>query len=404
MARLPRLLSASGRGGSRRPLLLAGVTVAALLGAVVIFTGHKVEIPKSRVAAAPPFNTLPGGTNSDAEQDRLAAETEREAAQRAAAQGRSYTPPIAAGRPTTPAELGDTGEGRPAPDTTRVNHTVVRADVPPPPRPVPTDPRFASPQFVRQVSADPKDIARYAMAIQNLEGNWGARAPRTVITAIETPSTSVEDRARPSGASHDAGVSSTLPLGGKQRGELLVPAGRGVFAHTVVSVDSDVGGPIVLQADSGPLAGDRLIGTFSKAGGHENLLVVQVNKVEHQGEEISSSGVVVAPQTMQTAVASSVDQHYFSRFVLPAAAAFVQGLGSALATTSNTYSNIGPLGNESYVTQLHFPQQLGVAAGTAAGVVGNALQQQAPTGPTIHLDANANVGVIFLSDVKTAAS
>jgi intracellular multiplication protein IcmE len=48
---------------------------------------------------------------------------------------------------------------------------------------------------------------------------------------------------------------------------------------------------------------------------------------------------------------------------------------------------------------LNFQQQLGVAAGAAAGQIGTALNQAAPKGPTIKLEANVAVGVIFLAPV-----
>ena len=233
---------------------------------------------------------------------------------------------------------------------------------------------------------------------------WGGREPRTELDESTSDGDNSANQGtalrRPSSAQPELSQASSRVAAAKTT-RVLVPAGRGIYAHTIVAVDSDTGGPIVLQADTGPLAGDRLIGMFSKAGGHENLLVVQITKVVHGGEELGVSGLVISPSTMQTAVASSVDQHYLSRFALPAAAAFVQGLGSALATTSNTIGTTNALGGTNYVTSLNLPQQLGVGAGAAAQQIGTTLAQQAPTGPTIHLDANASVGVIFLGDVKT---
>jgi intracellular multiplication protein IcmE len=109
---------------------------------------------------------------------------------------------------------------------------------------------------------------------------------------------------------------------------------------------------------------------------------------------------VIAPDTMEAAVASGVDQHYISRFLLPAAAAFVEGLGNAIATTSNTTQVLSPLGGATSTTNLNFHQQLGVATGVAAAQIGSTLAQEAPKGPTITLAANVAVGVMFLSDVK----
>ncbi|OYV49204.1 MAG: hypothetical protein B7X10_02120, partial [Burkholderiales bacterium 21-58-4] len=77
------------------------------------------------------------------------------------------------------------------------------------------------------------------------------------------------------------------------------------------------------------------------------------------------------------------------------AAAFVQGLGNAIATTSNQVQVLSPLGGATTSTNLNFHQQLGVAAGVAAGQIGSTLDQDAPKGPTITLDANVAVGVML---------
>ena len=179
--------------------------------------------------------------------------------------------------------------------------------------------------------------------------------------------------------------------------EILIPAGRGVYAHPILAVNSDASSPVVMQADSGPIAGDRMIGTFAKQA---DRLVIRINTVIHQGQSIGTDGVVVAPETMEAGVASDVDQHYLARFILPAAAAFVQGLGQAIATTSNTAAVLSPLGGAAPIrTHLNLNQQFGVAAGAAAGQIGTVLVQAAPKGPTISLDANVAVGVMFLSNV-----
>ena len=57
------------------------------------------------------------------------------------------------------------------------------------------------------------------------------------------------------------------------------------------------------------------------------------------------------------------------------------------------------MGGATTTTSLNLPQQLGVAAGAAAANIGATLSQAAPKGPTITLDANVSVGVMFLSNV-----
>ncbi len=406
---IPRIFSEAGRGGTRRLLGIAGVAVVVVGAVGYVSLDHRSLLPQSSTVHAPEFNPLPGGMHGTPEQDRLGALTDREAANKAAQAGQSFTPQMAAGRSSDAAAPAEAGINTPPGGTT---DTVAKppagfhVEPVPAPQPVKTDERFARPNPVQQVAVTPEELAPYQKAANDLVGRWGGRPPRTTVeelpsshdAAATSTSQSRGDALRPTQV---ASVSQATARSNEQASaRVLIPAGRGIYAHTIVAVDSDTGGPVVLEADSGPLSGDRMIGSFGKAGGHENLLVVQISKVVHDGKELSAEGLVLAPATMQTAVATSVDQHYVSRFVLPAAAAFVQGLGSAIGTTSNTFSQIGPLGNQSYVTSLNLPQQIGVGAGAAAQQVATALQQQAPTGPTIHLAAHANVGVMFLTDVK----
>jgi len=77
----------------------------------------------------------------------------------------------------------------------------------------------------------------------------------------------------------------------------------------------------------------------------------------------------------------------------------VAGLGQAIATTSNTVAVLSPFGGATTSTHLNIDQQLGIAAGVAASQVANTLNQAAPKGPTVTLDANVAVGVMFLSNV-----
>jgi intracellular multiplication protein IcmE len=113
--------------------------------------------------------------------------------------------------------------------------------------------------------------------------------------------------------------------------------------------------------------------------------------------------VMVAPDTMETAVASGVDEHYFTRFALPIAAAFVEGLGQAIQQSNSTIVQ-SPLGGVTAYNKLNLGQEMGIAAGTAGGTAAGLIDQAVPHGPTITLAAGVDVGVLFLSPLKEAAS
>ena len=419
------------------PLRLAGIAgvAVALIGTIAWATMHEKTVsPESRTARQPPVNTLPGGTNSTPYQDRLAVVANQQQATRAQEAGQSFTPPIAASQ-RNPAT------GLVLPDPVTPPGAVTAPPSPPFTAPVPapqarhapaTPPVLfasgppastASPQGpIRTVAqtgttSPQADDPAFRAAVNNLFGGWQGRPAQTTVTLVpsSTSAGEADQDGRPRSAaaaplarrmaddgrsSRDATEAASEGRAATSRqGRLLMPAGRGLYAHTVLAVNSETGGPIVLQADSGPLAGARLIGSFSTAG-QSNRLVVRVDRVQFQGRSIQAEAIVVAPDTMETAVATSVDQRVLERFVLPGAAAFIAGIGQAVATTSNSYTQLGALGGASVITRLNPEQQLAVGAGVAAQQVGRALQQAAPRGPTIHLAANAPVGIMFLNDLR----
>lgn len=411
--------SGAGRAGPRR-LLIIGVSGLALAAVLVGITldGKSTPIVSSD-ARMQSVDANPGGLNSDQEQNALALRANNTAASTALVNGRSYTPPLAPSVPVvneTPALPPSEASAAPLP----AQHFVQPAPPPPPPPPAvqqavtpifppPLPGTVQQPQVLQAADTggvtDPQQQTAYTAAINGLFNQWNGRPPTTdVVLPPPPPQANAAASGQASGASAAGqGASSPGPSvpadpdPAAPAQHVIIPAGRGIFAHPILALSSDETSPVILQADSGPIAGDRMIGNFSR---ENDRLIINIDQIIHNGQSINCSGVVIAPDTMQAAVASGVNQHYIARFLLPAAAAFVQGLGNAIATTSNQVQVLSPLGGATTSTNLNIHQQLGVAAGAAAAQIGSTLDQDAPKGPTITLDANVAVGVMFLSDVK----
>ena len=403
------LLGGAGRGG---PLRLAGiVSVLAVAGGLAVLASmHNSHLlPASQVAKMKPGNLLPGGLQGTPAQDALLKLDSQEKARKAEEKHESFTPSMPSSYPFNgppPSEVGLAA-------SPGFEATVAKVETPPSPAIVPepapayTPPERLAPEHemngarVERIASDegaaPAAAAEAQAAYQQRQkaigdmlNAWSSKAPQT--TVVLEPTVLKEGAGDPSALGKGVG-GATLPE------RVLVPAGRGVYAHTVVAVDSDTNGPIVLEADTGPIAGDRMIGSFSKSGA--DRLIVRVETVAHRGKALESNGIVVSPDSMETAVATSVDQHYLERFVLPAAAAFVQGLGTAVAMGNST-TTVSPFGG---ATQTFGPltvkQEAMIAGGAAAQAVGNAMTASIPKGPTVHLAANVSVGVMFLTNVSS---
>jgi intracellular multiplication protein IcmE len=407
------LFGGAGRGGPGRLVMIGGVLACMAGGAYLLSVRHGNGPPVSQVAKMKPGNLLPGGLQGTPAQDALQKEDSQEKAKAAEAAHKSYTPPIPSSTAFNGALPTEVGMGAPvAPD--------VPAARPMPPAPAivtPAPPTYTPPEhavFDRPAGENEISGARFTKvaagdegdetseegksarqqrqkAIGDLVNSWTSRPPQTTVVIEPTSLKQGADDppAKVGAKGADSGVTG---------GRVLVPAGRGVYAHTVVAVDSDTNGPIVLEADTGPISGDRMIGTFSKSG--IDRLIVKVETVEHRGAPLEANGVVIAPDSMETAVASSIDEHYVERFVLPAAAAFMSGLGQAVALGNST-STVSPFGGTtSTIGPLTFKQEALVAAGASATAVSTALNAETPKGPTVHLAANVSVGVMFLSNLS----
>jgi intracellular multiplication protein IcmE len=406
------LLTSAGQAGPRR-LLVIGVSglVLATMAVIVITSGHHAQ-PFSQDAHMKPIDPLPAGLHTTPEQDQLALQADTAHATAALSKGISYTPPLA---PSTPVIAARTIQATPPAAAAPLPAPTF---VPPPsPRVTPIETPIFPPQTisapltapepiqatpVAAVTANPQAVAAYNREITDLFNQWGGHAPETDVVLPPSTVQTASDRAMAAHAGQQADPPASPSSGGNSgtaaTGTVLIPAGRGVYAHPILALNSDETSPAVFQADSGPIAGDRMIGSFER---QDDRLIIHVSSIVHQGQTIGCDGVIIAPDTMEASVATGVDEHYLSRVILPAAAAFIQGLGQAIATTSNSVSVLSPLGGATTATNLNFRQQLGVGAGVAGAQVGTFLNQAAPKGPTVTLDANVGVGVMFLTDVKT---
>ncbi len=198
-------------------------------------------------------------------------------------------------------------------------------------------------------------------------------------------------------ASYRAAQGGT-PAAGPARGRVLMPALRWSMAQTIVATETGPdgnGGQVIVEMTGGPLNHARLLGTAQRRG---DLMGVSLTQLNWQGKTLPVDAVLVSPETRETAVASSVDHHYGARLLYPSLAAIASGVGQAVALSGSTQSN-SLYGNTSVYRNLN-PTQIGaVGIGAAGNNLQGVLNEMAPKGPTVKLDAGVPVGVMFLKDV-----
>ncbi|SIR29661.1 MULTISPECIES: TrbI/VirB10 family protein [Acidiphilium] len=261
--------------------------------------------------------------------------------------------------------------------------------------------RHTDPTPKSVASYDPSRYQAYTAQIRSLMGQMNGPEPATNV--IIKPVVAKDPPPMPVSASRTdpAEASGKIPFGvPRDRPKVLIPAGHGVYGVTKLGVSSDQGAsPVEVQALSGPIAGDDMLGSFSREG---DRLVIKLTSITlKDGEQASINALVVTPDTMRTAVATSVNEHYVDRIILPAAAAFVEALGGSLGQ-SGSVEQTSPLGGLTVFTHVNTAQAVAAGFGNAAGTLGNIIQQTAPKGPTVKLAAGTDVGVLFLSPLKAS--
>ncbi|MFY9287342.1 MAG: DotG/IcmE/VirB10 family protein, partial [Alphaproteobacteria bacterium] len=141
------------------------------------------------------------------------------------------------------------------------------------------------------------------------------------------------------------------------------------------------------------------VGQFQIANGYADYLVLQFNLVNFKGKDYQISAIALDPDTTLGGMATEVDQRYFTRVILPAAAGFLQGFGQALGqgsstTTTNGTSTIISQSSQGYRQGMF--RGLNAAANTASQFFQNQANQ---VKPLVRVAAGTPIGIFFITSV-----
>ncbi|MCC6597200.1 MAG: DotG/IcmE/VirB10 family protein [Alphaproteobacteria bacterium] len=185
--------------------------------------------------------------------------------------------------------------------------------------------------------------------------------------------------------------------GNESVGEVLLPAAQIVYAQLLTEANTDAPGPVLAQIVSGPLKGSRILGTFEEK---EELLTLNFDTVVVDGESISIDAVALDPKTTLPAMATEVDHRYFKRVILPAAAAFVQGMASAVAESGRTSVTIQGETVAESTDEASNEQEVATGIQEAGEELQTILTEMADkTKVMVKIHAGTPLGILFLEPV-----
>ena len=250
------LFGGAGRGGPGRLVAIGGVLACMAGGAFLLSVRHGNGPPVSQVAKMKPGNLLPGGTQGTPAQDALQKKDSQEKARAAEEAHKSYTPPIPSSTAFNGPLPAEVGMGAPV-----ASDVPVAKSMPPPPAIVtPAPPAYTPPERrvfdrpaveneisgarVTKIAAgdvegdETSEEAKSAReqrqkAIGDLVNSWSSRPPQTTVV-IEPTSLKQGADDPPALGNRVGGKGADSGVAGER---VLVPAGRGIYAHTVLAVD-----------------------------------------------------------------------------------------------------------------------------------------------------------------------
>lgn len=184
-----------------------------------------------------------------------------------------------------------------------------------------------------------------------------------------------------------------------EEGRTIINAGQVYYAQMLMEANSDVPGPIMAQILTGPLAGGRAIGTFQTFRNH---LVIRFTTVAIRGDQLQTDILALDPDTTLGGVVTEVDPRYFTRVVLPAAAAFIKAYGDAISepdstttVTADGISTSSQSGGNSSKDAMY------KGASEAANRVGEFVDEEAAaTKRLVRVAVGTPIGLFFVSPVK----
>ncbi|MGZ9108297.1 MAG: TrbI/VirB10 family protein [Micavibrio sp.] len=180
--------------------------------------------------------------------------------------------------------------------------------------------------------------------------------------------------------------------------EILLEAGRIEYAQLITEANSDAPGPVLAQLASGPLAGSRLIGTFKK---NEEHLTLNFDTIVVDGIAISTEAVALDPKTARPGVITEIDHKYFQRIILPAAAAFVEGIGSAIAESGSTTVTVDGGAAVEESSNLDADQEFFKGVEKASEKIGKILDENgSKVEPMLRVASGTHIGLLFVKGVE----
>lgn len=369
---------------------IIAAAVVAVLAIIILFGGEEKKPDASAVAPVDKVDAVPGtGELSPAMKEALINRNEQEAEQ-AARTGTSAMPmqvETPDSRLSLPEDEGAQEEDplerwRKIQEERQKRESGAQRPEPPPVNP-----------HAEAINTLAKSMAKQMQAVLDAQEPVAAQV-ETIASSDYLEDQREKEKQKKEEEAAKAGTSTTVdPI----ILDIIQPAGTIEYAQLITEANSDAPGPVLAQIASGPLAGARILGQFEVK---EEYLTLSFNTVVVDGISYGMNGVALDPATANPGIVTEIDRRYFSRVILPAAAAFVEGMGSAIAESGTTTVTVE---GETVATEeedLNTEQEIYKGVEEAAGKMSEIIDEEAgKIQPMLKIHAGTPISILFMEPV-----
>lgn len=170
------------------------------------------------------------------------------------------------------------------------------------------------------------------------------------------------------------------------------------YATLLTAADSYVPGPVVARLQAGPLTGAKVLGQFKIAPDGEHLILT-FHDMSYEGKSFAISAVAVDPNTKLSGVSGEINHHVLRRYIIPAAAGFLEEVTNAL--TNQEQSVIANASGIVVTSPKLSDTQLALMG--ASGATQSFAQAATPSGvmrlPEVKMHSGQGIGFLVLKPI-----
>lgn len=269
---------------------------------------------------------------------------------------------------------------------------------------VPVQNHTSDPQSGRGQTARP--VAQPTSAqidlIKRLVAAEGAQTPvlKSVSWTYQKPAKKEDAGSGPEGSTTSS--TSRYDSDGQLAGELpslcanpIIRAGHQYVARSTMALNSDVGGPVILELVNGPLRKHKMLGKFER---REEWLRMELTSLVGIKDPVKINAIGLDMDTVLNAVGGDVDYHTMYRYGWWGIGTVLSAIGKAAERTADT-KTIYVGDNIVQDTASDTSREMKIALGDLGQSVGEIMQDRLNRPLTVSLKVNDLVGIVFMDDV-----